>query len=69
MIWVLIGLIWAGSILLIILDRYSLLMIIELFFAIGMAWIGSMGFSSYLIYFHPLTKLSYLYGYNKHVLG
>ena len=37
--------------------------------SIGITWIGSMGFTRYLIYFHPLKSLSYVFGYNYEIVG
>ena len=36
---------------------------------VGMAWIGSMGFTRYYIYFYPLINLGYLFGYNQQIDG
>ena len=69
MIWVLIAVLWCGIAVFLFLDRYSLLMCVELLISVGMTWIGSMGFTRYLIYFHPLRNLSYVFGYNYEVVG
>ena len=69
MIWILIGVLWLGAIIFLIIDKNSILKITELFVSIGISWIGSLGLYRYLIYYEPLLNLQYFFGYNITLVG
>ena len=61
----LIGIVWTSTIIFLIIDKNTISWSVELIISIGVVWIGVKGFEKLLLYYHPLTYLQYIFGYNE----
>lgn len=64
MVWILIGLVWVGTLVFIFIDKYHTYPLMDMILSMSLVWGGVSVFQRIMLFYYPLFNLRYLLGYN-----